>query len=97
MAQHSSPTDQDQETLLPSTTTPSHKAEQRWTALSVKLLDGGDSLIYTIVGVCFFVGSLFALGYSFWHFYLSIVIVLTTKICTSNAIEGRVNEGGFRL
>jgi uncharacterized membrane protein (DUF373 family) len=76
MAQHSSPTDQDQETLLPSTTSPSHKVENRWTAFSVKLLDGGDSLIYAIVGVCFFVGSLFALGYSFWHFYLSIMAVL---------------------
>ena len=73
MAHHSSPTDQDSETLLPSTTTPSHKAENGWTAFSVKILDGGDSFIYAIVGVCFFVGSLFALGYSFWDFYFHLV------------------------
>jgi uncharacterized membrane protein (DUF373 family) len=72
MASDSSPTDQDQEMQLPSTTTPTHKAENRWTTFSVKLLDGGDSVIYAIVGVCFFVGSLFALGYSFWDFYFHL-------------------------
>jgi uncharacterized membrane protein (DUF373 family) len=77
MTHYPSPTDQDRETLLPSTTIPPHKAENRWTAFSVKLLDEGDSLIYAIVGVCFFVGSLFALGYSFWHFYDSIVAAIT--------------------
>jgi uncharacterized membrane protein (DUF373 family) len=81
MTHHPSPTNQDNETLLPSATsktepretTPLHKAENRWTTLSINLLDGGDSLIYTTVGACFFIGSLFALGYSFWHFYLLIV------------------------
>lgn len=64
----SSPTDPDSERLLPS----SHEAENRWTTFSVNLLDRGDSFMYAIVGVCFFVGSVFALGYSFWHFYFSI-------------------------
>ena len=32
------------------------------------LLERGDSLIYAIVGVCFFLGALFALVYSFWDF-----------------------------
>lgn len=37
-------------------------------AFSSKLLDRSDSLVYAIVGVCFFLSGLFALGYSFWQF-----------------------------
>jgi uncharacterized membrane protein (DUF373 family) len=36
------------------------------------LLERGDSIIYAIVGVCFFLGALFALGYSFWEFTSTI-------------------------
>jgi len=32
------------------------------------LLDRGDTIIYSIVGACFFLGGFFALGYSFWNF-----------------------------
>lgn len=35
---------------------------------SSHLLDRSDSLVYAIVGVCFFLSGLFALGYSFWQF-----------------------------
>ena len=31
-------------------------------------LERGDSIVYAIVGICFFLGALFALGYSFWNF-----------------------------
>jgi uncharacterized membrane protein (DUF373 family) len=92
MAHHPSPTDQDSETLLPSTTTPSHKTENGWTAFSVKLLDGGDSLIYAIVGLCFFVGSLFALGYSFWHFYLLIVTAVITKFDDPTKLPATIGQ-----
>lgn len=37
-------------------------------AFSSKLLDRSDSLVYAIVGMCFFLSGLFALGYSFWQF-----------------------------
>jgi uncharacterized membrane protein (DUF373 family) len=46
-------------------------AESRFANFSVRLLDGGDAIIYIVVGACFFIGALFALGYSFWNFYLS--------------------------
>jgi uncharacterized membrane protein (DUF373 family) len=69
MAHHSSPTDPDSGGLPPSSQEPG----RRWTTLSMNLLDKGDSLIYAIVGVCFFIGSLFALVYSFWNFYLLII------------------------
>src|SRR5579863_7071939 len=36
--------------------------------ISANFLDNGDSVIYAIVGVCFLVGGLIALGYAFWDF-----------------------------
>lgn len=36
--------------------------------VSGTLLERGDSIIYAIVGICFFLGAIFALGYSFWDF-----------------------------
>ena len=44
-------------------------------AFSSKLLDRSDSLVYAIVGVCFFLSGLFALGYSFWHFGSTIASI----------------------
>ncbi len=35
---------------------------------SALFLEKSDSLIYSIVGICFFLAGLFALGYSFWDF-----------------------------
>lgn len=36
--------------------------------ISAHFLDNGDSVIYAIVGICFLVGGLIALGYTFWDF-----------------------------
>ncbi|MEO7018659.1 MAG: phosphate-starvation-inducible PsiE family protein [Ktedonobacteraceae bacterium] len=36
--------------------------------LSGTLLERGDAIIYAIVGASFFLGAVFALGYSFWDF-----------------------------
>ena len=36
--------------------------------ISANFLDNGDSVIYAIVGICFLIGGLIALGYSFWDF-----------------------------
>src|SRR5690348_4326149 len=36
--------------------------------LSALYLDSGDAIIYSIVGICFFLAGFFALGYSFWNF-----------------------------
>src|SRR5690349_11046300 len=47
----------------------SHQHEEdRIAEFSSNLLEQGDSVIYAVVGVCFFIGAIFALGYSFWHF-----------------------------
>jgi uncharacterized membrane protein (DUF373 family) len=53
------------------------ESEDRIAAFSSNLLDQGDSVIYAIVGASFFVGALFALGYSFWDFSLAMAPVLT--------------------
>ena len=45
-----------------------HGPENRIIALSSRLLDQGDYIIYTIVGISFFLGSFVALGYAFWDF-----------------------------
>src|SRR5689334_8030218 len=45
-----------------------HESEDRIAKFSSNLLDQGDSVIYAVVGACFFLGAIFALGYSFWHF-----------------------------
>ena len=45
-----------------------HAEEDRLAAFTRRLLDRGDTLIYAIVGVCFFLGGFVALGYSFWNF-----------------------------
>src|SRR5438270_11328089 len=53
----------------------SDEREDRIATISGNLLERSDSLIYAIVGVCFFLGALFALGYSFWDFGSVIVNV----------------------
>jgi uncharacterized membrane protein (DUF373 family) len=45
-----------------------HESEDRIANFSSNLLNRSDSLIYAIVGICFFLGAIFALGYSFWDF-----------------------------
>lgn len=32
-------------------------------------LEKGDTLIYILVGACFFLGAFFTIGYAFYHFY----------------------------
>ncbi len=49
-----------------------HVSEDRIAEFSSNLLDQGDSVIYAVVGACFFLGAIFALGYSFWHFADSV-------------------------
>ena len=41
--------------------------------VSSNLLERGDSIIYAIVGVCFFLGGFVALGYSFWDFGYALI------------------------
>jgi len=65
-----------------------HDAEDRIASFSSNILDRGDSIIYAIVGICFFVGALVALGYSFWDFGSTMVNIssLVTKLLPAQAV-----------
>ncbi len=65
-------------TMLPSTPhRPDEKVERepfdRIGQISGILLEKGDSFIYAIVGACFFLAAIIALGYCFWNFWNTIV------------------------
>ena len=47
---------------------PRYKPHDPIAYFSALFLEKSDSLIYSIVGICFFLAGLFALGYSFWDF-----------------------------
>ena len=60
--------------LLPPTATvhpekESHESSDRIGQFAGNLLDRGDSIIYAIVGACFFLAAIIALGYCFWNFW----------------------------
>src|SRR6266567_8360832 len=49
-----------------------HEPDNIIVAICKQVLDQGDSIIYAIVGICFFLGAIFTLGYSFWDFGSSV-------------------------
>jgi uncharacterized membrane protein (DUF373 family) len=51
--------------------------DDRLAAFTGRMLDHGDTVIYSIVGVCFFLVGLVALGYSFWNFAYQLRIAST--------------------
>lgn len=58
--------------------------------ISAHILEKTDSLIYSIVGICFFLGGLFALGYSFWDFSVTMFsdpAKLTTELVAGAIIK----------
>jgi len=65
-----------------------HEPEHPLIILSRRFLDRGDSFIYAIVGICFFLGAIFTLGYSFWDFSSTIFNVqgLVNAVTTPQSI-----------
>src|SRR6266705_1159646 len=66
-----------------------HAPEIRIAGLSSNLLERGNSIIYAIVGICFFLAALLALGYSFWDF--------TNSMLKSNLAPLDVADGIIKL
>jgi uncharacterized membrane protein (DUF373 family) len=60
-------------------------------------LERSDSLIYATVGVCFFLGALFALGYSFWDFGSTMLDVPALAISTQETIQAVVANAIIKL
>ena len=67
----------------------SRKPEDQIATFSGNLLERGDSIIYAIVGACFFLGALFALVYSFWDFGALLV--------ASNFLPGKLGGAIIQL
>lgn len=53
---------------------------------SSRFLDQADSFVYAIVGICFFLGALFALGYSFWDFASTLTNINATVAVAHHAV-----------
>jgi uncharacterized membrane protein (DUF373 family) len=77
-------------------TLPKPKTHEALAYFSGTLLERGDAIIYAIVGISFFLGALFALGYSFWDFGSSMSIIdfssRTAQADVANAIIKLVSD-----
>lgn len=51
------------------------------------VLERGDTCVYAIVGVCFFLGAIIALVYSFWDFGSTLVPHFTPTVLASAIIR----------
>ena len=75
--------------------TPKHKKEghesleEGWAAV---WLERGDRFIYALVGICFFLGALFTLGYAFYHFYHQLNINFSDPSNIAQAIINLVSD-----
>ena len=67
---------------------------RRFTARLAAIMDQADLLVYGLVGICFILTALFALGYSFWDFWRSLNQIPTT---TSEVISGSIGQSGESL
>jgi uncharacterized membrane protein (DUF373 family) len=59
-----------------------HTSKEERLPHSAALLEQADTLIYTIVGICFLVGALITLAYAFWAFGVQITDALSKNNVT---------------
>ena len=64
----------------------SGKPEDPIATFSGNILDRGDSIIYAIVGACFFLGALFALVYMVTHVVM-ILLANSTNMCETDGVR----------
>jgi uncharacterized membrane protein (DUF373 family) len=56
---------------------PRHRANEALEeSTAARWLEKGDTFIYALVGVCFFLGAIFTIGYAFYHFYHQFITPL---------------------
>jgi uncharacterized membrane protein (DUF373 family) len=70
---HSNPARQNTPTHQQQTTS---EPEHRFSLVSGDVLDRADGIIYAVVGACFLIGAICALGYSFWDFGTTITTAI---------------------
>jgi uncharacterized membrane protein (DUF373 family) len=62
-----------------------HTSKHGGLPFSAELLERADTLIYTIVGICFLIGALITLGYAFWELGAQITDALNKNAVTDLA------------
>jgi len=65
------------------------EVEDRLARSSGHFLDRADTYIYAIVGVCFLIGALLALGYTFWAFSIKVVDIPTHALSLEPALAAQ--------
>ncbi len=75
----------------------SHEPDSWIVALSRRLLDQGDAIIYAIVGVCFFLGAIFALGYAFWDFGSTIPLAMVNATKDNSTVQAEIAGSIIKL
>ena len=73
---HSSTSEYSNENVLQANGAANHTHKEGRAPRSAALLEQADTLIYTIVGICFLLGAFITLGYAFWEFGLQITDAL---------------------
>ncbi len=79
------------EKALPSVTVDKKDRTDGMARLAVttgNLLEQADAIVYAIVGICFILGALLALGYTFWSFSNSVNDILTLNPADSKLAPG---------
>ena len=64
------------ESVVPAKRVAYHADKESGLPRLAALLERADTLIYTIVGICFLLGALITLGYAFWAFGLQLTDAL---------------------
>jgi uncharacterized membrane protein (DUF373 family) len=73
---HSSTSAYDNESSIQANRATNHAHKEDRLPRSAALLERADTLIYTIVGICFLIGALITLIYAFWEFGTQIADAL---------------------
>ncbi len=86
MANYSKDAKKEATSVIPESFKHADEPENRFANFSVRLMDTADSVVYVVVGACFFIGAIFALGYSFWEFYRSWITANSDPASVGKAI-----------
>ena len=92
MANYSKDAKKEEVPFAPLPPNASDEPGSRFANFSVRLLDGGDAVVYGVVGACFFLGAIFALGYSFWEFYIGLTAANSNPPLVGQAIIQFVSD-----
>lgn len=77
--QHTSTSEYDNESPGLANRATNHANKEEHSSRSAELLERADTIVYTVVGICFLIGALITLIYAFWGFWTQIAGVLDNR------------------